>query len=101
MKNSKRKESKMPKSNSEITCEDVALEILDVLGRVLSPNPHAVLTLFYTDMSTHTTADVALATGLTPEMARVTLKRLVDRELLERVKPGVFQIPARLWYHSR
>ena len=85
----------MPKSNLEITSEHVALEVLRALGHVLSPNHHAVLTLFYTNTRTRTTADVALATGLTPEMARVTLKRLVDRELLERVQRGVFQIPAR------
>ena len=87
--------------NLEITRKHIALEVLRTLEHFLSPNPHAVLTLFYTDTSTHTIDDVVLATGLTPEMTRVTLKRLVDRELLERLQPGVFQIPARLWYHSR
>ena len=86
--------------NLEITRKHVALAVLQELGRVLSPNHHAVLTLFYTDTETHTANDVALATGLTPEMARVTLKRLVDRELLDRVSTGMFQIPARYWYHS-
>ena len=86
--------------NLEITRKHVALAVLQELGRVLSPNHHAVLTLFYTHTQTHTANDVALATNLTPEVARVTLKRLVDRELLDRVSPGVFQIPARYWYFS-
>ena len=87
--------------NLEITRKHVALAVLQALEHVLSPNHHAVLTLFYRDTSTHTTDDVSRATGLAQDVARVTLKRLVDRELLERVQPGVFQIPAKFWYHSR
>ena len=86
--------------NPELTPKHVALAVLQELGHVLSPNHHAVLTFFYTHTQTHTANDVALATNLTPAHARVTLKRLADRGLLDRVSPGVFQIPGRYWYFS-
>ena len=84
----------------ELTRKHLALAVLKALEHVLAPKHHEVLTFLYTNTEVHTIDEVCSVTGLTPAVARVTLKRLVDRELLDRVQPGVFQIPMHLWYHS-